>query len=72
MRQVPEILQHSQIASREAHINDLVVAFRSLGDRFDWSDAYDTSSVQVCSGHSQLLHQVGSGKPLATISSKKV
>ena len=29
-------MRHSQIASEEAHINDLAMAVRSLGDRFDW------------------------------------
>ena len=46
---------------RKAHIYNLTITFHSLGDRPDWPDAYGTSSVQVCNGHSRLLHQVGGG-----------
>ena len=47
---------------REAHINDLAIAIHSLRDRLDWSDAYSTPDVQICSGCSRLLHQVGEGQ----------
>ena len=72
VRQEQEILQHSQITSEEAHINDLAMAVPSLGDRLDWSVAYSMPDIQLCSGHSRLLHQVGGGQTLSTISSKKV
>ena len=62
MRQVPEILQHSQIASEEAYIDDLTMTFCNLGDRLDWLDAYGTPIIQVCSSHCRLLHQVARGQ----------
>ena len=61
---MPEILQHSQIASREAHVNDLAMAFLSLKDRFDWPNANGTSSVQIRRSRSRLFHQVGGGQTL--------
>ena len=64
MQQVSEILQHSLIAFEEAHINDLAMAIRSLGDRLAWANAYSTPGVQICGGRNRLLHQMAGDQTL--------